>query len=77
MATKVIERMRACEGCAKTTLQRKNSKEMSWLLHLFLAIITGGIWILIWLVMLIWHTFNKSATAVISRWVCSECGTKN
>lgn len=77
MATKVIERMRLCKNCEKTTLQRKNSKEMSWLLHLFLAIITAGTWIIIWLLMLAWHALNKSVTAVASSWVCSECGRKN
>lgn len=77
MATKVIEQMRQCSNCKKTTLQRKNSKQMSWLLHIFLAIITAGGWIVIWLLMLFWHALNKSATAITSSWICSECGTKN
>lgn len=76
MATKVIEQMKFCSTCEIVTLQRKNSKQMSWLLHIFLAIITGGGWIIIWMIMLAWHAIIKSATAVTSPWVCSECGNK-
>ena len=73
MATKVIEEMMFCNKCNKVTLHRKNSKQMSWLMHLFLAIITLGLWIIVWIFLLFLHLINKSATSVSNRWICSEC----
>jgi len=77
MSTKVIEEIRFCKKCNKETLQRKNSKQMSWLMHLFLTVITLGVWLAIWVVLLIFHALNKTATAAVSSWVCSVCGEKN
>jgi hypothetical protein len=77
MASKVAERMRLCEGCGNTTLQRKNTTEMRWILHLFFAVITGGVWFIIWLLIFALHILNKSATAIMSNWICSSCGAKN
>ena len=77
MATKVLEEMRYCKNCQRQTLQRKNSKQMSWLMHLFLTVITAGLWLIVWIIMLLWHTINKTATAIGSSWICSVCGSKN
>lgn len=77
MSTKVIEEIKFCKNCNKETLHRKNSKQMSWLMHLFLTVITVGAWLVIWLLMLGWHAISKTATAVGSHWVCSVCGAKN
>ena len=76
MATKIIEEMKHCEKCGIDTIHRKNSKQMSWLMHLFLVVITFGVWIIIWILILLWHTINKSVTAIGNRWVCSKCGKK-
>ena len=77
MTTKVVEKMKFCRRCHKKTFQRKNSIQMNWLMHLFLAVITAGGWVFIWGLMFIWHVFNKTATSIISHWVCSVCGEKN
>jgi hypothetical protein len=77
MATKVIEKMLFCKQCNKETLHRKNSKQMSWIMHLVLTILTAGGWLIFLAILFIWHTINKSATAITNSWVCAECGTKH
>ena len=74
MATKVAQQMMFCKSCGKQTLHQKNIKEMSWLMHLVLTIFTGGIWLIIWVLMFLWHMVAKPASAVANRWVCSQCG---
>jgi len=64
MATKVIEEIRFCKNCKRDTLQMKNSKQMSWLVHIFMTIITAGGWFVIWLFIFLWHVLNKTATAI-------------
>lgn len=74
MARVVSQKMKMCKECGYRTLHQKNSKQMSWLMHLFLTICTLTIWIWIWLLMLLWHTFAKPLTALTNRWTCSKCG---
>jgi uncharacterized ion transporter superfamily protein YfcC len=74
MATKVAQQMMFCKSCGKQTLHQKNIKEMSWLMHLVLTIFTAGIWLMIWVFILLWHMIAKPASAVANRWVCSQCG---
>lgn len=77
MATKVLEEMKYCMHCDRETLHRKNSKQMSWLMHLFLTVITFGLWLIVWIFIVLWHMINKSATAIGNNWICSNCGAKN
>ena len=74
MATKVAQQMMFCKSCGKQTKKKKNIKEMSWLMHLVLTIFTAGIWLMIWVFILLWHMIAKPASAVANRWVCSQCG---
>ncbi len=76
MAIKIIEEMMYCRKCNKNTLHRKNSKQMSWLMHLFLTVITAGAWLIIWLLILGYHAISKATTALGNSWICSECGNK-
>jgi uncharacterized integral membrane protein len=74
VATKIIEKIKKCNNCKKETIHKKNSKQMNWIMHLSLTIMTGGIWILIIILILIWHSINKSKTAFFNKWICTECG---
>ncbi|KIM05737.1 MAG: hypothetical protein KU28_09560 [Sulfurovum sp. PC08-66] len=76
MASYVMEKVLYCDKCGHDTLHRKNAKKMSWLLHLFLAVITAGIWLIVWGLLFTWHIFNKSMTSLAESWTCSNCGNK-
>lgn len=74
MAKKVAERILFCKKCNRETLQYRNTKEMSWLMHLVLAIFTAGIWLIVWFFIALWHMLTKP---IGGKWTCSQCGTKN
>lgn len=74
MAKVVSQKIKYCNRCDCRTLHQKNSKKMSWLMHLFLTICTFSIWVWVWLLMLIWHMFAKPLTAITNSWICSKCG---
>lgn len=57
--------VRRCRKCRERTMQ--NRKETSHLLHLVLSIVTGGVWLLVWLFLVLFP----------SRWRCEICGKKN
>ncbi|WP_111860015.1 hypothetical protein [Acinetobacter sp. CFCC 10889] len=74
MAKKVAQQMMMCNSCGRKTLHQKNTKEISWLMHLVLTIFTGGLWLIVWVLILMWHAIAKPASAAVNRWVCSQCG---
>jgi len=74
MAKKVAENILFCKKCNRKTLQYRNTKEMSWLMHLVLAIFTAGIWLIVWFFIVFWHMLTKP---IGGKWTCSQCGTKN
>ncbi len=70
MTTKIQEKLLFCEVCEKKTIHHRNTKEMSWVMHLVLAIFTAGLWILIWLLIMLWHVLTKP---IAGKWYCSVC----
>ena len=74
MAKKVLESILYCKKCERDIMQYKNTKEMSWIMHFILTILTAGIWLMIWLVIGLWHMLTKP---IGGKWTCSQCGTKN
>jgi hypothetical protein len=72
MARKVLEELRLCRTCGRKTLHQRNSKEMSWIMHLALTIFTAGLWLLVWVFLAFWHVLTKPMTG--GRWTCSMCG---
>jgi len=74
MARKVDEQLRKCKSCGRETIHYKNTKEMSWIMHLVLAIFTAGLWLIVWFLILIWHILTKP---IGGRWTCSLCGTRS
>ena len=73
MARKVAETLRYCKFCKRETIHYKNTKEMSWIMHLVLTIFTAGLWIIIWFIIAIWHVLTKP---IGGKWTCSVCGIK-
>lgn len=74
MAKVVAQKMMYCRNCGQTTLHQKNTKQMSWLMHLVLTVITAGFWAVFWVLSFLWHMIAKPVTAVANRWICSQCG---
>ena len=72
MAQKVLERVDRCKACDKNTLHYRNTKEMSWIMHLVLTIFTAGAWLIVWFFLMIWHVLTKPLGG--GGWTCSECG---
>lgn len=67
------EQLKYCPHCDRQTVHQRNTKRMSWGMHIFLAIITIGTWLFFWLIAAVWHLLTKPIAA---RWVCSTCGQK-
>jgi len=73
MAKVVNQQVLQCRKCKRPTLHYQNTKQMSWLMHLVLAIFTGGLWLIVWVFLLLWHGLTKPVNA---KWTCSACGGK-
>ena len=54
-----------CQVCNKNMLLRR--KGTNHILHLILSLITGGLWIIIWVLV----------TIKVGGWRCTTCGTKS
>lgn len=67
MANKMEQKMMYCNICKRRTMHYRNNKEMSWLMHLFLTLITAGMWLIVWVIIALWHILTKP----IGGWVCS------
>lgn len=66
----VKQELKFCKGCGRATLHYKNGKKINWLLHIFLMIVTAGLWVIPFVIILIlgmnvWDS---------EKWVCSVCG---
>jgi len=59
-----------CSECGRRVRIIRNIKKTNHILHLILSIITGGIWIPVWIFV---HCFGASAEN--PDWYCSVCGT--
>ena len=76
MGNVVKQELKYCKECERTTLHMRNGKEINWIKHLFLTLITFGFW-LIWLLLkLIGKGFTSPilGTGKANHWVCSVCG---
>ena len=70
---KVNETLKICRICNRTTIHHRNTKEMSWVAHLFLTIVSLGLWFFIWVPIAIWHGLTKP---IGGEWSCSRCGSE-
>ncbi len=69
---KVVEQSLAfCPNCQKKTMHYKETKKLSWLMHLVLIIITAGLWLAFLVITMIWHMFTKK---IGGKRTCSQCG---
>ena len=68
----VEEKMKKCKSCGGITPHFRNNKKSSGfmlLVHFFLTIGTGGLWLIM---AVLW----KILTTKFGGWRCSECGKK-
>lgn len=69
----IKQELKPCKQCERQTLHQKNSSNINWLLHIFLTIVTAGLWIIpflliVFLGMNVWDR---------EKWVCSVCGSES
>lgn len=74
MAQKLLSKLMPCPTCGRETKHHKNSKQMSWVMHLVLTILTAGIWLIFLMLTMIWHGLTKPK---FGKWTCSVCGEKH
>ena len=74
MAQKLLEKLIPCATCGKETKHYKNTKQLSWVMHLVLTIITFGTWLVVLLLLFVWHAMTKP---IGGKWTCSVCGEKH
>lgn len=68
MANSVEQQMMFCPHDQKTTLFYRNAKKRNWILHIILAFLTGGLW----LIVMLFLAFTSGSNEL---WTCSQCGT--
>lgn len=74
MASKIQESLEFCPTCNRKTVHLRQTKQMSWGLHLFFTFITVGGWLLIWGLMAVWHGLTKP---IGGKKTCSQCGLEH
>ena len=63
---------KSCPHCGKITTFQQKRESINWVLHLLLMIVTGGLWIPVFLFAV---AFSVVRIGLIrGEWVCSECG---
>ena len=72
MAKTVDQQLRFCKICGQKTMQARNGKRISWLMHLVLAIFTGGLWLIVFTIILFFHILTKP---IGGGWTCLTCGS--
>tara|TARA_R110000765_G_scaffold9493_4_gene29617 strand:+ start:5931 stop:6248 length:318 start_codon:yes stop_codon:yes gene_type:complete len=65
MSKKVESSKKKCIACDSNTTHTRTVTKLNWLLHIVLAVITAGAWLLV--VLVLW-LFKSAPTA----WVCSN-----
>ena len=58
-----------CGNCCRVTIHSRNVQKMNWLLHIVIALVTFGAWLVIALIIALANATDKGA------WVCTNCGT--
>lgn len=68
----LAKRRQTCPHCGHTTTFCQKREAVNWLLHLIMMMITGGLWIPVFLLAV---SFSVVKIGFIQAdWVCSECG---
>jgi len=65
----IEQKVKHCNTCNKQTLHYKNSSKINWLLHIFLVIVTAGVWIIPFLLIVILGANVWDS----EKFVCSSC----
>ncbi len=77
MAKVVHQEVKFCKNCDKQTLHLRNGKEIKWVMHLVLTILTAGLWLIPFLIMFFWRMLTAPIPGTgggNKGWVCSGCG---
>lgn len=73
MAENRIEKKRYCQQCNKIGLHYRKVNRIYTAIHLFMFVITGGVWAIVWLLPIL----DQNISMPLSEpWVCLECENK-
>jgi hypothetical protein len=72
MAYKTTYMPAYCKICGENVKAEAQIKETNHILHLILSILTGGIWLVIWLLIAVSSNGEKN----IKNYSCTKCGNK-
>jgi hypothetical protein len=65
----IEQQNRPCQHCQRLTIHSRNVKRMNWLLHIVLAVVTFGGWLVFALILAL-------GCGPTSGWVCGQCGSE-
>jgi hypothetical protein len=68
MSNNTEQQMKMCSYDKQMTLHYRNAKKRNWILHIVLALITGGFWLIVMF-------FLAITSGGSGLWTCSQCGT--
>lgn len=64
----IEQRLMRCPHCDRVTIHSRNVDQVNWLLHIVLALVTFGAWLVVALLLAV-------TSGPTSDWVCGMCGT--
>jgi len=72
MAKQIATSIKYCEQCERKTVHMREARRINWLMHLVLTLVTLGLWVIVFAVVLILHPL----TTPLGRktWICQNCG---
>ena len=74
MASKIQESLEFCPTCNRKTVHLRQTKQMSWVIHLVLTIFTGFLWLIVLAFIAVWHALTKP---IGGKKTCSQCGLEH
>lgn len=69
----VKQELKQCKQCERQTPHNKNDKKINWLLHIFLVIVTAGLWLIPFILVVLLGMNIWSS----EKWVCGSCGSES
>lgn len=68
---KLVDTLAWCDKCQENTIHIRNEKRINWLMHIFLIFVTGGVWLIPFIFMVILNDKSKE------KWHCTLCKQTN
>ena len=66
----IDSRVMHCATCGHDTVHVRNATSVNWIMHLFMTIITFGVWLIVAIPVLLFSLCKVN----VGGWRCSVCG---